>query len=121
MNDEQQPGSQDKLTREQYRKQATQQGTPQPTPEADRSSRVKPTTKKRGAGLFQRLFKRGPQAAEPDVPQMDQPEQPAQRTGKKHPLTSAEKTTRLAHRLNIAIVVLVVLIVLVYIILRFVG
>lgn len=110
---EQPQDSQTPLTREQYRQQDTQQpmsATSSPSGESRRTQRV--TRAKR------RWWPFGQKKAVPNVASEGEPE--AQRTASQ-PLTGEQKRQRLAHRLNVTIMILVGLILLVYIILRFVG
>ncbi|HAT55381.1 MAG TPA: hypothetical protein DCW31_09135 [Lactobacillus sp.] len=116
MNDDQ---KNDNLTREQYRQQNAQQpdGGQQETPDvSEEPSRSRLHRKRGGAKAAD---------AQPNQPfENDQPEpnqEPTSRMQPTGPLTPEQKQKRLAHRLNIAIIVLVVLIALVYVVLRFVG
>ncbi|MCF6159715.1 hypothetical protein [Furfurilactobacillus milii] len=115
MNDDQ---NKDHLTREQYRQQSAQQtnydsqpdseGEDEPTRSRLHRQRRSSTSEPEANPSFD---------GEPNQPS-DEPTSRMQATG---PLTPEQKQKRLAHRLNIAIIVLVILIVLVYLILRFVG
>ncbi|KRL56222.1 hypothetical protein [Furfurilactobacillus rossiae] len=115
MNDDQ---NKDHLTREQYRQQSAQQTDYDSQPDSEGED--EPTRS--------RLHRqRRTSASEPEVDPSfgggtSQPGgEPTSRMQATGPLTPEQKQKRLAHRLNIAIIVLVVLIVLVYLILRFVG
>ncbi|GKT03562.1 hypothetical protein [Furfurilactobacillus entadae] len=124
MNDDQQPGSEPNLTREQYRKRGSEQATAQPEPSTSAAAEPsrRATQKRRGWQWPTWLRRRSQknETTEPVTPTMD-PNQPESRVKPDGKLTGEEKSQRLARRLNVVIITLVALIAVVYVILRFIG
>ncbi|GAB6092311.1 hypothetical protein [Furfurilactobacillus curtus] len=110
---EQPQDSQAPLTREQYRQQETRQPTSETSSLSGESRQEKRVTRAK-----RRWWPFGQKNAVPHVASEGEPE--AQRAATQS-LTGEQKRQRLAHRLNVTIMILIGLILLVYIILRFVG